>query len=110
MDSSTRTTTIGTLLAAAGAGATIYLCFTESGKQQLRQFERWLDAGIAETTRMMDSLERVGTVLATVGGIVGLSATAEDDPTRPIRSKTVDNLLALPTSLRDTAPHATARR
>ena len=99
---STRSTTIGTLLAVAGAGATLYLCFTEPGKQQLRQFEKWLDAGIAETSRMMDSLERIGTVLATVGGIVGLSATSEDDPTRPMRSRTVDNLLALPTSLRDT--------
>ena len=108
---STRSTTVGTLLAAAGAGATIYLCFTESGRKQLRQFEQWLEAGIEETTRMMDSLERIGSILATVAGIVGLSATDEDDPTRPIRSKTVDNLLALPSSLRDTQlPHAAARR
>jgi hypothetical protein len=107
---STRATTRGTLLAAAGAGATIYLCFTESGKAQLREFERWLDAGIAETTRMMDSLERIGSVLATVASIVGLSATAEDDPSRPIRSKTVDNLLALPASLRGTSPPRAAGR
>ena len=98
----TRTTTIGVLLAAAGAGATIYLCFTDAGKAHLRQFERWLDAGIEETTRMMDSLERVGTIIAAVGGIIGLVATSENDPTRPIRTKAVDNLLALPTTLRDT--------
>jgi hypothetical protein len=98
----TRATTIGTLLAAAGAGATIYLCFTEAGKVHLRQFERWLEAGIEETTRMMDSLERVGAIIAAVGGIIGLISTSEDDPTRPVRTKAVDNLLALPTSLRDT--------
>ena len=97
----THQTTIGTLLAAAGAGATIYLCFTEPGKRHLAQFERWLDAGIEETTRMMDSLERVGAVIATVASIVGLSSTSSDDPSRPVRSKTVDNLLALPSSLRE---------
>ena len=56
MDDRRVTTIIGTLLATAGAGATIYLCFTDAGKKQLRQFEQWLDTGIAETTRMMDSL------------------------------------------------------
>jgi hypothetical protein len=111
MDERRATTIIGTLLATAGAGATIYLCFTDAGKKQLRQFEQWLDTGIAETTRMMDSLERIGTALATVAGIVGLSTTDYGDPSRPTRSKTVDNLLALPTTLRDApGPRAVENR
>ena len=96
-----RSNAIETLLAAAGAGAMLYFCFTQSGKAQLRQFEQWLDEGTSETSRMMGSLERLAMIVAAVGGVVGLvTKTGQTAYDQQNRSAAIENLLSLPSALR----------
>jgi len=96
-----RSTAIETILAAAGAGAMLYFCFTRTGKAQLREFERWLDEGTSETSRMIGALERVATIVGAVGGVVGLvTRSGQPGYDQEQRSAAIENLLSLPTALR----------
>ena len=97
----TRSTALETILAAAGAGAMLYFCFTQSGKAQLRQFERWLDEGTFEKSRMVSSLELVALIVAAVGGVVGLVTKSGQSPyDQQNRSAAIEKLLSLPSALR----------
>jgi hypothetical protein len=101
-------TVIETVLAAAGAAAVVYFCFTPSGREQLRRLERWVDEGTSESSRMMDTVERVAMIAAAIGGVVGLVSQANGD--RPVgRSAAMENLLALPSALRAAPRQATVR-
>lgn len=96
-----RSTAIETILAAAGAGAMLYFCFTRSGKSQLHSFERWLDEGTSETSRMVGSIERLAMIVAAVGGVVGLvTRTGQPGYDQQNRSAAIENLLSLPSALR----------
>jgi hypothetical protein len=101
-------TVIETVLATAGAAAVVYFCFTASGRQQLRRLEQWVDEGTSESSRMLDTVERVAMIAAAIGGVIGLVSKAEGD--RPMgRSAAIENLLALPSALQAAPRHAAGR-
>jgi hypothetical protein len=101
-------TVIETLLATAGAAAVVYFCFTPSGRDQLRRLERWVDEGASESSRMMDTVERVAMIAAAVGGVIGLVSKTDGDRSAG-RSAAIENLLALPSALKATPRHAASR-
>jgi hypothetical protein len=104
---SQRSSTVETIVAAAGAGAMLYFCFTQPGKAQLRRLETWLEEGTSETSRLVDILERVALVASTVGGVVGLVTKANNDSRHEGSSAAIDNLINLPSALRASPRTAT---
>jgi hypothetical protein len=101
-------TAIETIIATAGAGAVLYFCFSETGRQQLRRLEQWLDEGTSESSRLMETFERVAMIASAVGGVMGLVASARNNGNPEGRSAAIENLLALPSVLRQ-APHGATR-
>jgi len=98
---------IETIVAAAGAGAVLYFCFTSPGKAQLRRLETWLEEGTSETSRLVDILERVALVASTIGGVVGLVTKANSESRHEGSSAAIDNLINLPSTLRVSPRSAT---
>jgi hypothetical protein len=101
-------TLIETVLATAGAAAVLYFCFTPSGRHQLRRLEQWVEEGTSESSRMLDTVERVAMIAAAVGGVIGLVSQTDGD--RAVgRSAAIENLLALPSVLQSRPRHAAGR-
>jgi len=104
-----RSTAVETLVAATGAGAMLYFCFTRPGKAQLRRLEAWLEEGTSETSRLVDILERVALVASAVGGVVGLVTKANTDNRPDGSSAAIENLISLPSPERASPRSATVR-
>jgi hypothetical protein len=96
----TRQNSIETILAAAGAGVVLYFCFTKDGQAKLRQLERWVDEGMSESSRLMETFERVAMIASAVGGVVGLVAKAQNEGPHAGHSAAIENLMALPRNLK----------
>ena len=105
----TQQNVLETIVATAGAGAVLYFCFTRTGQARLRRLEQWIEEGLSESSRLVDTFERAALIASAVGGVIGLVAKAQNDSYPDGRSAALDNLLALPSTLRHASQGATGR-
>ena len=79
------------------------------GGEDAQTIATLIEEGLSESSRLVDTFERAALIASAVGGVIGLVAKAQNDSYPDGRSAALDNLLALPSTLRHASQGATGR-